>query len=141
RFESCTAHHLHRYSPFPCYQCATASSKLMSTRGFLREGATCRPGSEGIRNILKCSLERQKLVALNCTRTLGTDFRATRRDSTPLLWPVVLALTDTQGCQTGEKPGITPLRTIITHSDSQCLLLPDYYNQLFAPRDPGVDQV
>jgi len=38
-------------------------------------------------------------------------------------------------------PGIPPLRTVITDGYAQCLLLPDYYNQLLTSCDPGVDQV
>jgi hypothetical protein len=38
--------------------------------------------------------------------------------------------------QTGEEPGITPLRSIIADGNAQRLLLPDQYEQPFATRDP-----
>ena len=40
--------------------------------------------------------------------------------------------------QTGEEPGIPPLRSIIADGNAQRLLLPDQYEQPLAPRDPRV---
>ncbi len=43
--------------------------------------------------------------------------------------------------QTGEEPGIPPLRSIIADGNAQRLLLPDQHEQPLASRDSRVDQV
>src|SRR5439155_26856364 len=43
--------------------------------------------------------------------------------------------------QTGKKPRIPPLRTVIADGYAKRLLLPDQHEQSLAPCDPRVDQV